>query len=255
MTEPVIGVAMDGTGIGLDGQVWGGEWLVADLQGFHRAAWLEPLPLPGGDAGIRNPGRVAVAYLYRLFGDIPALPFLSALTDAEVRTVRIQVERGINLAMTSSAGRLFDVVAAMAGGLVRATFEAQAAIEMEMVSEETQQSYPFELRSNHQVQTWGNGKELPGIKTSHEIGLKPLLKSIVHEVQADEPLSKIGGKFHRTLARMIADGEPDHLRSDWNKKSGAFRGLFPKPLTPQDDRRGASQPWASPSASSQHSFK
>jgi hydrogenase maturation protein HypF len=195
---------MDGTGIGLDGQVWGGEWLVADLQGFQRAAWLEPLPLPGGDAGIRNPGRVAVAYLHRLFGDIPALPFVSALTEAEVRTVRIQVERGINLAMTSSSGRLFDVVAAMAGGLVRATFEAQAAIEMEMVSEQTKQSYPFDLCSNHQVQTWGNGKELPGINTSQAISLKPLLKSIIHDVQSEEPFSKIGGKFHRTLARMIA---------------------------------------------------
>jgi hydrogenase maturation protein HypF len=204
LTEPIIGVAMDGTGMGLDGQVWGGEWLVADLQGFQRAAWLEPFPLPGGDAGIRNPGRVAVAYLSRLFGDIPALPFMSALTDGEARTVRIQVERGINVAMTSSAGRLFDVVAAMAGDLVRATFEAQAAIQVEMVSEETEQSYPFELCSNQQVQTWGNGKELPGIKTSHVISLRPLLKSIVQEVQSNEPFSKIGGKFHRTLARMIA---------------------------------------------------
>ena len=104
---------------------------------FRGSAWLEPLPLPGGDAGIRNPGRVAVAYLYKLFGEIPALPFLSKLDDAEVKTVRVQVERGINLAMTSSAGRLFDVVAAMAGGPVRATYEAQAAIEMEMVSQET----------------------------------------------------------------------------------------------------------------------
>ena len=71
--------------------------------------------------------------------------------------------------------------------------------------EETQQSYPFELRSSLQVQTWGNGKELPGTKTSYEVDLKPLLKSIVHEVQAEEPFSKIGGKFHRTLARMIAE--------------------------------------------------
>jgi hydrogenase maturation protein HypF len=205
LTEPVVGVAMDGTGIGLDGQVWGGEWLVADLHGFQRAAWLEPLPLPGGNAGIRNPGRVAVAYLYRLFGNIPALPFVSALTDAEVRTVIIQVDRGINLAMTSSAGRLFDAVAAMSGGLVRATYEAQAAIEMEMVAEEIQQPYAFELRSNHEVQTWGNGKELPCIKTSHEVSLKPLIKSIVHEVQAENSFPKIAGKFHRTLARMIAE--------------------------------------------------
>ena len=98
LTEPVIGVAMDGTGFGLDGQVWGGEWLIADLRGFQRVAWLEPLPLPGGDAGIRNPGRVALAYLHKLLGKIPALPFLSKLDDAEVKTVRVQVERGIHLA-------------------------------------------------------------------------------------------------------------------------------------------------------------
>ncbi len=136
---------MDGTGFGLDGQVWGGEWLVADLQGFKRVAWLEPLPLPGGDAGIRNPGRVAVAYLYKLFHDLPALPFLSKLDDAEIRTVRVQVEKGIHLAMTSSAGRLFDVVAALAGGPIRVTYEAQAAIEMEMVSQNTEESYPYDL--------------------------------------------------------------------------------------------------------------
>ena len=75
LTEPVIAVTLDGTGFGLDGHIWGGEWLIADGRGFRRVAWLEPLPLPGGDAGIRNPGRIAIAYLHRLFGAVPPIPF------------------------------------------------------------------------------------------------------------------------------------------------------------------------------------
>jgi len=205
LTEPVIGIAMDGTGFGLDGQVWGGEWLIADLRGFERIACLEPLPLPGGDAGIRNPGRVAVAYLHKLFHDLPALPFISKLDDAEIRTVRVQVERGIHLAMTSSAGRLFDVVAALAGGPIRVTYEAQAAIEMEMVSQNTMESYPYDLHSNPQIMTWGNVQALPTLSTSWHMGLKPLIQAIIEEVQTGKSLSEIGGKFHRTLAVMIAE--------------------------------------------------
>jgi hydrogenase maturation protein HypF len=205
LTEPVIGVAMDGTGFGLDGQVWGGEWLVADLQGFIRAAHLESLPLPGGDAGIRNPGRVAVAYLYKLFGEIPTLPFLSKMDDAETKIVRIQVERGIHLAMTSSAGRLFDVAAALSGGATRVTYEGQAAIEMEMVSRDTSESYPFDLLADLQTMTWGNVNDLPAPKVSFRIGLKPLLQSMIEEVQSGRSLPEIGSKFHRTLAVMIAE--------------------------------------------------
>jgi hydrogenase maturation protein HypF len=205
LTEPVIGVAMDGTGFGLDGQVWGGEWLVGDLQGFKRVACLESLPLPGGDAGIRNPGRVAIAYLHKLFHDLPALPFISKLDDVEIRTVRVQVEKGIHLAMTSSAGRLFDVVAALAGGPIRVTYEAQAAIEMEMVSQNTEESYAYDLLTHPHIMTWGDVRTLPVLKESYFIGLKPLIKAIIEEVQAGKSLSEIGGKFHRTLAGMIAE--------------------------------------------------
>ncbi|HSB03817.1 MAG TPA: carbamoyltransferase HypF [Thermodesulfobacteriota bacterium] len=205
LTGPVIGVAMDGTGFGLDGQVWGGEWLIADLQGFRRIARLEPLPLPGGDAGIRNPGRVAIAYLYKLLGEIPALPFVSKLDDKELKTVRAQVEKKINLAMTSSAGRLFDVVAAMAGGPVRVTYEAQAAIEMEMISKELLESYPYGLHPDQQTMVWGDVEELPGAETSYEIGLKPLIKSVVDDVHAGKSFPEIGGKFHQTLAMIVAE--------------------------------------------------
>ena len=205
LTEPVIGVAMDGTGLGLDGQVWGGEWLIADLRGFKRIARLEPLPLPGGDAGIRNPGRVAIAYLYKLLGEIPALPFVSKMDDKELKTVCIQVERRVNLSVTSSAGRLFDAVAAMAGGRVRVTYEAQAAIEMEMISREPSESYPYDLYPDQKAMAWGDVKELPGVGTSYEIGLKVLIKSVVDDLREGKSFREIGGKFHRTLATIIAE--------------------------------------------------
>jgi len=212
ITEPVIAVTLDGTGFGLDGQIWGGEWLIADLRGFERVAWLEPLPLPGGDIGIRNPGRIALAYLCKLFGEAPSLPFLLKLDDTEKRTVRLQVERQINISLTSSAGRLFDAVAAMAGGCVRVTYEAQAAIEMEMVCQDTVASYSYDLRSKAPSLTWGDVKALPMISSSYEIGLKPMLESIVEEVETGKSLADIGGKFHRSLAKIV--GEVTQLISE-----------------------------------------
>lgn len=205
ITEPVIAVTLDGTGFGLDGQIWGGEWLIANLRGFERVAWLEPLPLPGGDAGIRNPGRMALAYLCQLFGEAPPLPFLLKLDDTERRTVRLQVERQTNISFTSSAGRLFDAVAAMAGGCIRVTYEAQAAIEMEMVCRDTAASYPYDLRTRTPSLTWGDVKALPTIGCSCEIGLKPLFESIVQDVEAGKSLAEIGGRFHRSLAKIVGE--------------------------------------------------
>ncbi|MBC7258848.1 MAG: carbamoyltransferase HypF [Chloroflexi bacterium] len=204
-TEPVIGVALDGTGYGLDGRIWGGEWLVADLRGFWRAAWLEPLPLPGGDAGIRNPCRIAYAYLYALFGEVPALPFLAQMDEAEILTVRRQVERGLNTVMTTSCGRLFDAVAAMAGGRGRVTYEAQAAIEMEMASQLAQgDAYGYFFRRAEPL-SWGDTASLPPLPCAYEVALKPLLAGVVRDVQEGRTLAQIGGRFHRTLAQMAAE--------------------------------------------------
>lgn len=205
LTEPVIGVALDGTGYGLDGHIWGGEWLVADLRGFQRAAWLEPLPLPGGDAGIRNPCRIAYAYLYALFGDVPALPFLAQMEEAEMLAVRRQVDRGLNTVHTTSCGRLFDAVAAMAGGRGRVTYEAQAAIEMEMASHaEESEGYGYFFRRAEPL-CWGDAAALPRLSWAYEVALKPLLAGVVRDVQAGRTLGEVGRRFHRTLATMIAD--------------------------------------------------
>ncbi|MEI9477762.1 MAG: carbamoyltransferase HypF, partial [Deltaproteobacteria bacterium] len=205
LTEPVIAVTLDGIGFGLDGTIWGGEWLVADARGFHRVAWLEPLPLPGGDAGIRNPGRVAVAYLHRLLGNVPSLPFTLKMGEDERKTVCVQVDKGINLAWTSSCGRLFDAVAALGDGCVRVTYEAQAAIEMERVCRNTSESYPYELRPTAESIHWGEAGGLPTVRSSAEVGLTPLLTSMVEDVRQKKSLSAIGSKFHRTLARIVGE--------------------------------------------------
>jgi hydrogenase maturation protein HypF len=148
------------------------------------------------------------------------------LKDAEVKTVRTQVENGINLVMTSSAGRLFDVAAAIAGGIVRATYEAQAAIEMEMLSEVTHEFYPYDLRSINRILAWGNGKGIPGMETSCEVGLKPLIQSMIDEVRAGNAFSQIGGKFHRTLARMMAEVSRFISQATGIKKVALSGGCF-----------------------------
>ncbi|WP_203923678.1 carbamoyltransferase HypF [Rugosimonospora africana] len=129
---PVIGVAFDGTGYGTDGTIWGGELLIADLAGFTRAGHFAPVPLPGGAAAIRHPWRMAVAYLDSAFAGAPpdGLDLLRR-HDGSWRQVAALGRGGLNSPPTSSAGRLFDAVAALIGVRDTANYEGQAAIELE----------------------------------------------------------------------------------------------------------------------------
>jgi hydrogenase maturation protein HypF len=190
---PVIGVAWDGTGYGTDGHVWGGEFFVGDYGGLHRAAHLEYLPMPGGDAAIRNPWRLALGYLYTLTGQIPNLP---GVGDEEERIVRQQIDQGLNTPLTSAAGRLFDAVAALIGIRQRVTYEAQAAIEMEMQATQwfverpsaQPDAYPFEIESD--------GGPL-------QIRLRELLMALQADVTVGVGQAEIGFKFHQTLTEII----------------------------------------------------
>ncbi|MBP1748688.1 MAG: hypF [Deltaproteobacteria bacterium] len=204
-TEPVIAVTMDGTGYGLDGRMWGGEWLIADAGGFRRAASLEYLPLPGGDAGIRHPGRTAFAYLHWLLGPGFPLPAALQLEEPEKRVLARQVDRGVNISWTSSCGRLFDVVTALAGGCLHASYEAQGAIEMEMLSRDAAESYPYGLRLTGQSLNWGETGCLPACSRFHEVALAPLLRSVLRDVREGRSLGDIGSKFHRSIARMAGE--------------------------------------------------
>ena len=175
--EAVIGVAMDGTGFGLDGKIWGGEFLVGDLARFERRAHLRYVPLAGGDAAIRQPWRAALSYL-RDAGLSPELP----VPPKQQELVTAMLERRVNVFETSSCGRLFDAVASIVGLRHEITFEAQAAIELEQAADASEKGvYPFAV-------------------DGEEIDLRPMIAAVA----CDRGLATIAAKFHNTLAEMIA---------------------------------------------------
>ncbi|HKW26704.1 MAG TPA: carbamoyltransferase HypF [Terriglobales bacterium] len=151
----VIGIALDGTGYGTDGCIWGGELLLANYRDFERAGHLESVSMPGGEAAIREPWRMAVSYLFRHFGrDFLnfKVPFVQQLDSAKLKVLLQAAERHINSLLTSSCGRLFDAVAALAGIRQQVNYEAQAAIELEMAMEggADQPGYALEIAEENE---------------------------------------------------------------------------------------------------------
>ena len=152
---PVLGVALDGTGYGSDGTIWGGEFLIADLRDFRRVGHLAPMPLPGGDAAIAEPWRTAVAYLHAAFGPEWAnldIPFVKRVDMGRARVVVQMIERRVNTPFTTSTGRLFDAVASLLGICDRNTHEGQAPMELEAAADEgVTNALPSEIRRENGV--------------------------------------------------------------------------------------------------------
>ena len=152
-TEPVLGMAFDGLGYGTDGTLWGGELLVADLTGFTRAGHLRTLTMPGGVAAIREPWRMAVAWLVQAAGPDAVAAHLPDVDPTARAAVLDLVERGHG-PVTSSIGRLFDAAAVLLGGRRRVSYEAQAAIELEAAARTV---------ARPDAPTYdGHGRRLPG---------------------------------------------------------------------------------------------
>lgn len=194
--SPAIGVAFDGTGYGTDGCLWGGEFLVCDFKGYTRAGHLEYVPMPGGAAAIRKPYRMAIGYLYTLLGQdisLNGLPILSQLEPAELTIISSQLERRLNSPLTSSVGRLFDAVSALAGVRGIVNYEAQAAIELEMLAPDEVNRldcglYPFSIA------------EEQGCKV---VKLGELISGVVRDIKNKVPIPVLSAKFHKTVARII----------------------------------------------------
>jgi len=182
----VIGISFDGTGYGSDGKIWGGEVLLASYADFERVAHLEYLPLPGGDAATRNPWRIVIGYAEALGLGIDDLPFLKSINDEAIDIIRQQVQKKLNAPETSSMGRLFDAVAALTGIRSEVTYEAQAAMELEVLSKPALNGanpYPFDLEGEI-------------------IRLGELLKHVIEDVRKNESVGMIGARFHNTICKM-----------------------------------------------------
>ena len=190
---PVIGMAFDGAGYGEDGAIWGGELLIADECSYRRAGHLAYMPLPGGAAAVREPWRMALAYLDAVYGESMmdlSLPVIRDIRTDRLQFIRSMIAKNVNCPKTSSMGRLFDAIAAIAGIRYKTSYEGQAAIELEMVADSASTDvYPFEWTSDD----------------GYRIQPHPLIRAVVADIQGQTPLSTVSARFHNTVIRMMAE--------------------------------------------------
>jgi hydrogenase maturation protein HypF len=187
LDERVIGVAMDGTGYGPDGHIWGGEFLVCDLNDYSRASHFDYIPLPGGDSAAEEPWRMAVSYLYKVYGrDFLALelPFLKQIDPEKIRMIIQMIDKNINCPLTSGAGRLFDAVASLLDLVQVASFQAEGPMRLEsLVRNGCTESYPF---------TCGATLRFDGT-----------IRGIVDDIAQSTDKATMATKFHNTIILAI----------------------------------------------------
>jgi hydrogenase maturation protein HypF len=180
---PVIGVAFDGTGYGADGTIWGGEFLAAGLAWFERGGHLDPVPMPGGAAAIRQPWRMAAAYT----GD----PEVARRHPDQWSAVVAMAAKGINSPLTSSAGRLFDAAAALLGVRDAINYEGQAAVELEQLADPGEAGvYPARVEAGDPFRICGSD----------------LLHAVIEDRTARVPAPVIAARFHHGVAALIEAG-------------------------------------------------
>ena len=186
--EPVIGIIFDGTGYGLDGNIWGGEFLYGGYTQVERKFHLEYMPLPGGDSATLHPAKIAAAYLWKngieWADDIPSIRSFSP----DQRSVLMsQLESDLNCPKTSSMGRLFDAVASLIGLRHEVNYEAQAAIELEnIINPEQERSYHFEIEDK-------------------QVRIAPVLEAVIQDLQNQVSIPDIAAKFHNSVRLLVLE--------------------------------------------------
>ncbi len=193
LEESCLAVIMDGTGYGNDGTIWGCEFLKVNASRFDRIGHLRYIPLPGGEKAIKEPWRIAAAYLERIYGskwhDL-YLPFSRKIDQQKWYDLKKGIELNYNAPRCSSAGRLFDAVSALLGIRSTINYEGQAAIELEQLASFDNKSYPYHIKSEKQKLI---------------IDPDPIIEAIVEDVRREEGAGVISGRFHLTMAIIIGD--------------------------------------------------
>ncbi|MCO6450807.1 MAG: carbamoyltransferase HypF [Caldilineales bacterium] len=197
-----LGVIWDGTGYGPDGTIWGGEFLLGDASSYERVAHLRPFRLPGGDAAVHEPRRVALSLLWELLGaealERDDLAPLRAFSPAERRLLGQMLEKGVNAPLTTSMGRLFDGVAALLGLHQTVSFEGQAAMALEFAADpEISDAYPVNLETDDQR------LENSSRKQSLIIDHQSLISAILADLDRLTPIPTVAARFHNTLVESI----------------------------------------------------
>jgi len=202
-----LGVSWDGTGYGLDGSIWGGEFLLVNNNSFKRIGHLRNFRLPGGEKAIKEIWRSELGILYEIFKDkafeIFDLRFKNYYSNSQLNNLKVILSKKINTPETSSAGRLFDAVASMVGITDYASYEGKAAMMLEFAIKDTKakDSYPFEIIKIKSKNPANDGKES---ENKYVIDWEPMVKEILKEKNKKKvSVELISVKFHNTLAEMI----------------------------------------------------
>jgi hydrogenase maturation protein HypF len=193
VAPPVLGISWDGTGLGTDGAIWGGEFLLVDETSYRRVGYLRQFPLIGGDAAVREPRRSALGLLYQAYGEkcFGMQPFGGdVFTTNELTILRGMLVNNVNTIPTSSAGRLFDAVASLLGLCHRASYEGEAAMALEFAigGIETEEAYPFEIGENDSILI---------------LDWQPAITRLLADRDGGMSTSTIAARFHNTLVEMI----------------------------------------------------
>jgi hydrogenase maturation protein HypF len=212
--EPVIGVAFDGTGYGDDRAVWGGEILLADYDGYERVAHLRYVSLPGGDAGVRNPCRMALSHLHSAgVAWDPGLHCVAACTPTERGVLARQLSTGLGCTPTSSMGRLFDAMSSLAGVCHRVAYEAEAAMRFEGLARDAIQSCAAPYSFGMDGDAAGPAQLDPG----------PVIAAAAADVQSGVDAAVISARFHIAVARLVIDVAM-HVRDRTSANTVALSG-------------------------------
>jgi len=209
LSEDVIGIAMDGTGYGDDGQIWGGEFMTCNLSGYQRFAHFEYVPMPGGDKAVQSPWRMALSFLANAFDDqeekFSGLTFLQNRPIEDIKLILSMIRKRLNSPLTSSAGRLFDAVAALLGVCNESCFEAEAPMRLEaLVIDSVTDYYSFEFNE--------------GI-----VSFAPTFREIVEDITQGVSSEFIATKFHNTVVEAIVK-VANSMREQYGLRKVALSG-------------------------------